>query len=213
MWDLLIFFLREEWKNKFNIMASLLFIFSAALIAYLSLPSLDSQHFSAVFWIVVIFTTLQGISKAFLQMRKQHYLFWHQLYSAEQFLAARIIQSSLLMLVYTLMALLLFNLFFDIQLQAWMAFTLSCILTGIGISSIFTISSSIASKTDQPSVLMPVLSFPILLPIILVGSKAGSKALQDLGTNALLVDWTILLSIDTLIVLMGIFLIRFIWKD
>lgn len=213
MWDLLIFFLREEWKNKFNIMASLLFIFSAALIAYLSLPSLDSQHFSAVFWIVVIFTTLQGISKAFLQMRKQHYLFWHQLYSAEQFLSARLVQSSILMLVYTLMALLLFNLFFDIQLHAWTAFTLSCILTGIGISSIFTISSSIASKTDQPGVLMPVLSFPILLPIILVGSKAGAKALQDLDTNALIVDWTILLSIDTLIVLMGIFLIRFIWKD
>jgi len=213
MWDLLIFFLREEWKNKFNIMASLLFIFSAALIAYLGLPNLDSQHFSAVFWIVVIFTTLQGISKAFLQMRKQHYLFWHQLYSAEQFLAARLIQSSLLMLVYTLMALLLFNLFFDIQLRAWTAFTVSCILTGIGISSIFTISSSIASKTDQPGVLMPVLSFPILLPIILVGSKAGAKALQDIETNALFTDWIILLTIDTLIVLMGIFLIRFIWKD
>jgi heme exporter protein B len=213
MWDLLIFFLREEWKNKFNIMASLLFIFSAALIAYLSLPSLDSQHFSAVFWIVVIFTTLQGISKAFLQMRKQHYLFWHQLYTAQNFLAARLIQSCILMLVYTLMALFLFNLFFEIQLHTWTAFTISCILTGIGISSIFTISSSIASKTEQPGVLMPVLSFPILLPIILVGSKAGAKSLQDLEVNVIFADWGILLCIDTLIVLMGIFLIKFIWKD
>ena len=213
MWDLFIFFIREEWKNKYSIMAALLFIFSAALIAYLSLPSLDSQHFSAVFWIVVIFTTLQGISKAFLHMRKQQYLFWHQLYSAEHYLAAKLIQSALFMLVYTLMALMLFNLFFDVKINAWGAFTLSCILTGIGISSIFTISSSIASKSDQPGVLMPVLSFPILLPLILIGSKVGNKALQDSAIKDMLADWVILGMLDLLIVTMGLLLIKFIWKD
>jgi heme exporter protein B len=90
---------------------------------------------------------------------------------------------------------------------------LVCLVTGIGISSIFTISSSIATKTDNPGVLLPVLTFPVILPLILIGTKAGKKAIDELGFSVLLPDLLVLMAFNVLIVVMGLVLVRFIWKE
>lgn len=213
MREMLKFFIAEEWKSKYASAAAFLFIFTAVLITYLSLPGIEQQQYSAIFWIVLVFTTLQGISRSFIQMRKNSYVFWHQLCSPIEFLAARLISSALLMLIFTLFAFAIFALMHGLPEQGSLMFLLVCLLTGSGVASIFTISSSIASKTDNPGVLLPVLTFPVILPVILIGSKAGKKALDGLETFVMLPDLAILLVFNILIAGMGLVLIRFIWKE
>lgn len=210
---MLKFFMAEEWKSKYASAAAFLFIFTAVLITYLSLPGIEQQQYSAIFWIVLVFTTLQGISRSFIQMRKNSYVFWHQLCSPFEFLAARLISSAMLMLIFTLFAFAVFALMHGLPEQGSLMFLLVCVLTGSGVASIFTISSSIASKTDNPGVLLPVLTFPVILPVILIGSKAGKKALDGLETIVMLPDLFILLAFNVLIAGMGLVLIRFIWKE
>jgi heme exporter protein B len=92
-------------------------------------------------------------------------------------------------------------------------FLLITLVTGIGISSIFTISSSIATKTDNPGVLLPVLTFPVIMPVVLIGVKAGRKAVEQLDFSTILPEIGLLLIFDVLIVALGLMLMRFIWKD
>ncbi|MEZ4804056.1 MAG: heme exporter protein CcmB [Bacteroidia bacterium] len=207
------FFLAEEWKGKHAIIGAFLYIFTAVLITFLTLPGMDKPHFSAIFWIVVIFTTLQGVSRSFIQMRKQDFAFWQQITSPQIFLASKLISSFLLMLVFTLFAYLVFIIMHGSVSAGGNLFLLVTLVCGIGISSIFTISSSIASKTDNPGVLLPVLTFPIILPQVLVGVKAGKKAIDELGFETVLPDLLVLMAFNVLIVSLGLILIKFIWKD
>jgi heme exporter protein B len=213
MLELLKFFLAEEWKGKHAIIGAFLYIFTAVLITFLTLPGMDKPHFSAIFWIVVIFTTLQGVSKSFIQMRKQDFAFWQQIASPQVFLASKLISSFLLMLVFTLFAYLVFIVMHGTVSPGGNLFVLVTLVCGIGISSIFTISSSIASKTDNPGVLLPVLTFPIILPQVLVGVKAGKKAIDELGFETVFPDLLVLMAFNILIVSLGLILIKFIWKD
>jgi heme exporter protein B len=146
-------------------------------------------------------------------MRKNNFVFWHQICSPQHFLAARLITSALLMMVFTLFAYAVFTLMHGQVSEGGPDFLLVCLVTGIGISSIFTISSSIATKTDNPGVLLPVLTFPVILPLILIGSKAGKKAVDELGFSVLLPDLLVLMAFNVLIVAMGLVLVKFIWKE
>lgn len=213
MLEILKFFLKEEWKSKYTVLGAFLFIFTAVLITYLSLPGMDRPNFTAIFWIVLIFTTLQGISKPFIQMRKNNYVFWHQICSPQVYLSARLVCSFLLMLVFTLFAFSIFLIMHGSEHAPSMPFILIAVFCGGGISSIFTVSSSIASKTDNPGILLPVLTFPVILPVLLVGIKAGKKAAEDVDLISLIPDLGILLAFNVLIAAMGLALIKFIWKE
>lgn len=207
------FFLLEEWKGKYTIVGAFLHIFTAVLITFLSLPGMDKPQYSAIFWIVVIFTTLQGITKAFIQMRKGSFVFWHQLCSPMVFLGARLITSFILMMVFSLFAWLIYSMMHGGIGNAGLDFLIVVLFTGMGISSIFTISSSIAAKTDNPGVLLPVLTFPVILPIVLIGIKAGKKAVDELGFSTLLPELGLLLLFNILIAVMGLVLMKFIWRE
>ncbi len=207
------FFLLEEWKGKYAIAGAFLYIFTAVLITFLALPGIDKPHFSAIFWIVVIFTTLQGISKAFISMRKGSFVFWHQLVSPAVFLGARLITSFLLMLAFTLFAFMTFIIMHGAVSDSLMHFLLVSIFTGTGISSVFCISSSIATKTDNPGVLLPVLTFPVIIPVLLIGVKAGKNAIDGLGFSSFLPEILLLALLDILIVFLGLVLVKFIWKE
>lgn len=117
------------------------------------------------------------------------------------------------MVAFTVFALIIFNMMHGSIGEESSAFMLISILTGAGIASIFTISSSIASKTDNPGALLPVLTFPVILPVLLVGMKAGKKAVDGLGFSSYMLDLVILLMLDILIIALGMMLIKFIWKE
>ncbi len=94
-----------------------------------------------------------------------------------------------------------------------LSFLLIAIVTGGGISSVFTISSSIAAKTNHPGMLLPVLTFPLIVPLLLIGVKASKKATDGLGFMTSFPDVLILLLMNILIVVLGVLLVKFIWKE
>jgi len=207
------FFLKSEWKNKYALSSVFIHIFIAVLITYLSLPGIDKALYSSLFWIIVIFTTIQGISKSFINLNKGHFLYWHQLLSPVQFLVAKLLTNALLMLVFTIFSMLIFTIIHGVMVDDTLSFLLIAIVTGGGISSVFTISSSIAAKTNHPGMLLPVLTFPLIVPLLLIGVKASKKATDGLGFMTSFPDVLILLLMNILIVVLGVLLVKFIWKE
>lgn len=205
--------MKEEWKNKHVLIGVFVYIFTAVLITYLSLPGIDKAQYAALFWLILIFTTLNGIAKSFIGMKKGHFVFWHQLLNPQQFLLSKLIASFLLMFLFTTVAFLLFLVIHGNVSENNIGFFVVSVLTGAGVSFIFTISSSIASKTDSPGMLLPVLSFPLVIPVLLIGTKGAKKALDDLGLMVYLPEIFLLIGFNILIVTMGLFLIKFIWKE
>lgn len=86
------------------------------------------------------------------------------------------------------------------------------LVTG-GISSVFTFIGAIASKAQQAGFLAPVLSLPVILPMILVGLKASNKAFKELLVSSINKDLLLLASLDVLILVLCGILFTALWKD
>src|SRR5690606_35776754 len=60
-------------------------------------------------------------------------------------------------------------------------FFTNIVLGAIGFATTFTMISSIASKADNSSTLMTILSFPIIIPILLLLMKISKNAIDGLA--------------------------------
>lgn len=92
-------------------------------------------------------------------------------------------------------------------------YIITILLTSTGISIVYTLISAIAGKTDNATLLMPILSLPVIIPLILVGIKASKKAMDGIETNSIYTDWAVLLVLDIAVMWLGVVLFRYLWKD
>jgi heme exporter protein B len=82
----------------------------------------------------------------------------------------------------------------------------------VGVGLLFTVVSAIASKTKAGGIIMPLLSFPLIIPMILVTVTAGVFTVTGDYT-----DYTQNIAVITLINLMvtviGTVVFRFLWQE
>ncbi len=213
MWAIILFLIKAEIKSKYTLMGVFLYIFIAVLISYLSMPLLDKNHYLSVYWLIILFTTLQGISKNYIGIPSGEFLFWHQLTNAQQFLTAKLISNSLLMFLFSVVGYIMFMVIHHGNFMFSFPFLLTVVLTTLGISSIFTIGSSIAAKTNNAHVLIPILTFPLVLPFLLIGIKACQKLLIDSNFSVISLDILLIVLLLLIVNLMGVALVKFVWKE
>ena len=82
---------------------------------------------------------------------------------------------------------------------------------GIAISS--TIIAAIISKASSKGTLYPVLSFPILLPLILTLLELTKYSIDGKSLDESLVEVAVLICYDVIMVTASYLLFDFIWKD
>jgi heme exporter protein B len=129
------------------------------------------------------------------------------------FLISKLITNFILMLMFTVFALVIFIIIHGALIDDIFSYLLVAILTGTGVASVFTISSSIAAKTDHPGMLLPVLTFPLVVPLLLIGVNASKKASDGLGFVTIVPESLILILMNLLIMILGIILVKYIWKE
>ncbi|HSH66512.1 MAG TPA: heme exporter protein CcmB, partial [Bacteroidia bacterium] len=125
---------------------------------------------------------------------------------------SKIIYNSLLLLVLSGLCFLVYSLFIGNIVQDTSLFLLTLILGSCGFSSLLTMVSAISSKTGNNFTLMAILSFPIMMPLLMVLIKLSKNALDGLenwDTNYLL----ILVCINVIIIALSYLLFRYLWRD
>ncbi len=205
--------LRTELRRKSMLGGILLHLFSSVYITKLAVIQLQLPVWNALFWVVVIFATVQGIAKSFLQVGPGRWLYYYQLSSPEAALLAKVIYNFLLFLLLGFTALLLYGLLFGIFPDGMGRYMVSMSLTGLGIAAVFTLVSAISCKVPGGGIAMPVLSFPVLIPVMLTGIAASKKALDGIQTNSIYKDWAVLFLLDIMIIILSLILFRFLWKE
>jgi heme exporter protein B len=112
-----------------------------------------------------------------------------------------------------LLASLLFYLFIGLTVSNIFNFLLIILLGGLGIGTSSTIISAIISKADSKGAIFPILSFPVLLPLIIIGIESTTMSLSgsvfsDISGNLLL-----LLSYSGTLIPISFILFDFVWDD
>jgi heme exporter protein B len=184
-----------------------------SMLSMLSQPEKATKIWNSLFWITLIFCTLQAISKSFLTVSRNRWIYWNQLSSPGQILWSKIIYGWLTMIALTLINLILFGFFMGIPVIHMLAYIKILILVTGGISTIFTFIGAIASKANQSGFLAPVLSLPVILPLILLGIKASNKVFNPILVSSVNKDILMLTALDGLILVLSGILFSALWKE
>ena len=167
---------------------------------------------NGLFWVIQLFVCINAVAKSFLQESRGRMLYFYSITSPANFVLAKLLFNSILMLAMSLLSLLLFTLFLGNPMQKAGQFVGLVLLGGWSLSLVFTFLAAIAAKAQQNAAIMAVLGFPIIIPQIVLLMKLSNAAFAPLLTIS---PTTVLLliALDIMVILLAVILFPFLWKD
>jgi heme exporter protein B len=137
-----------------------------------------------VLWVTVTFAAVLSLGRAFTRERDRRTLEGLLLAPIDRsaLYLAKVISNVLAILVVEIVALPVFIGLFNLTVNL-PALLLSLLLGTIGLAGVGTLFAAIAAHSRAREVLLPVLLFPIQVPVILATVKATSAAIRVPGTE------------------------------
>ena len=168
-----------------------------------------------LFWVVVFFSAMSGLSRAFVSEEERGTSLTLQLICAPStvFTGKLVFNLILVFCMNTVIALLYSALFSEFVLQNFLLFIITFVLGNIGLAVASTIIAAIIAKAGSKGSLYPVLSFPILLPLILTAVKLTLFSIDGTTIETAKFELAIIACYDVIMISVSYMLFDFIWKD
>ncbi len=199
-------------RQQYSFYGILLYIGSTIFVLYMAIEEPETRVWNGLFWVIQLFICINAVAKSFLQESRGRMLYFYSIASPRDFVLAKLIFNSLLMLAMSLLSLFLFSLFMGSPEGKVGPFIGLVLLGGWSLSLVFTFLAAIAAKAQQNAAIMAVLGFPIIVPQLVLLMRLSNAAFAPLGvipaTTVLL-----LIALDIMVVLLAVILFPFLWKD
>ena len=201
-----------EVRQQYSFYGILLYIGSTIFVLYMAIEEPESKVWNGLFWIIQLFISINAVAKSFLQESRGRMLYFYSIASPRDFVLAKLLFNSLLMLVMSLLSLFLFALFLGNPIEKAGPFIGLVLLGGWSLSLVFTFLAAIAAKAQQNAAIMAVLGFPIIIPQLLLLMRLSNAAFNPV----LIIPYTsilLLIALDLMVVMLAVILFPFLWKD
>ncbi|WP_199538109.1 heme exporter protein CcmB [Emticicia sp. C21] len=209
--------IRLEWRQKYALNGMLLYIVSTVFVCYLSFTlkvnNIEPITWNTLFWIILLFTAVNSITKSFTQEGAGRQLYYYTIASPQGIIISKIIYNTLLMLVLSLLGFLIYVVMLGNPVGNLPMYLVSILLGSIGFSTSLTMVAGIASKAENTSTLMAILSFPVILPMLMMIIKLSKSAMDGLGWETSYDEIGILLAIDAIVVSISYLLFPYLWRS
>jgi heme exporter protein B len=206
-----------ELRRKAVISGISLYLVSIIFICYLTFSlrqsSINEATWSALFWLSILFSMVNGIAKSFIGEKKGSLIYYYSVASPQAVILSKIIYNAGLSLVLSLLGYFLFSVLINNPIQDVGLFVLTLLLSSFGFSASLSLISAIASKTNNSNILMAVLSFPVIIALLLMAIKITKNALDGLSRSASLDELLNLLAINCIMVALAYLLFPYIWRS
>ncbi|MBS1620589.1 MAG: heme exporter protein CcmB [Bacteroidetes bacterium] len=201
-----------EVRQQYNFYGILLYIGSTIFVLNMAIEEPEAKVWNGLFWVIQLFICINAVAKSFLQESTSRMLYFYSIAGPRDFILAKLLFNSVLMLIMSLLSLLLFSLFFSNPIQKMVPFIGLVLLGGWSLSLVFTFLAAIAAKAQQNAAIMAILGFPIIIPQLLLLMKLSNAAFSSSLTIP--ADTVLLLiALDLMVVLLAVILFPFLWKD
>lgn len=201
-----------EVRQQYSFYGILLYIGATIFVLYMAINEPEAKVWNGLFWVIQLFICINAVAKSFLQESRGRMLYFYSIASPRDFVLAKLMFNSLLMLAMSMLSLLLFSLFLGSPISKVGPFVGLVLLGGWSLSLVFTFLAAIAAKAQQNAAIMAVLGFPIILPQLLLLMRLSNAAFAPLLTiplNTVL----LLVALDIMVILLAVILFPFLWKD
>ncbi len=208
---------QSELRTRYAINALAMFILVTISVILFSIGQEKvSEHLTGgLFWVVIFFSAMSGLSRTFVSEEERGTTLTLQLIAAPSTVYfGKLIFNLVLVFIMNIAILFLYYILFEsFLILNFSLFILSLFFGSIGIAISSTLIAAIISKANTKGTLYPVLSFPILLPLILTLMELTKFAMDgDLISDAT-AELAVLVCYDVIMATAGYMLFDFIWKD
>lgn len=203
-----------ELKQKYVLNGILLYLVSTVFVTYLAFENtITPETWNSLFWIILLFVAVNGISKSFLQESPARHLYYYTVASPQSIVLAKILYNLFLMTALSLLAFGFFLLLMGNQVVNIPLFLLTLVLGSLGLSAVLTMVAAIASRASQNFSLMAILSFPIILPLLGMLMKVSQAAMSSNAWSGLAGFLVILVTVTGAVIALAYLLFPYLWKD
>ena len=203
-----------EFRQKSTLAGIFVYIVSTVFISALCFKKLiQPTVWNALFWVIFMFITVNVSSKSFMQETKGKGLFNYLYYNPRTFILSKIIYNMLLMAVLSLLTFFFYSWFVGNIVQDTGMFLLTLLFSSSAFSGVLSLMSAIASKANNNISLMAILSFPVLMPLLLVSVKLSKHAIDGLAWSVSYKYLLILIMLNIVVVALATLLFNYLWKE
>ena len=203
-----------ELRQQHTFFGILLYVASTIFVLYLAMGQPESTVYNGLFWMIQLFVCINAVAKSFLQESKGRMLYFYSIVSPVHFIIAKLIYSTVVMLLMVLLSLFLFWFLLGNPIMNQLQFIGIALLGGLSLSLVFTLMSAIAAKAHQNAAIMAILGFPLIIPQLLLLIRLSKSALGEVFREGALLQITLLLAgLDVLVIALAVILFPFLWKD
>jgi len=116
------------------------------------------------------------------------------------------------MLLLSIVAIGFYSLVFKNPVGDPLLYFVAVLLGSISFASVFTMISGIASKANNGA-LMAILSFPVIIPLLIVLIKLSKNAMDGLDRSVSLNEILVLGAINFIVITVSLLLFPYLWRD
>jgi heme exporter protein B len=209
--------IKLELRQQSTLNTMVLFMVCTIFLCYISfmlkIQILESITWNTLFWIILVFSAVNSAGNSFRKESTGRQLYYYQLARPESIIMAKIIFNFLLLLALSLLGFGLYLALLGNPVQDFSMYFLSLILGSLGFSASLTLLAGIASKTDNASGILAVLSFPVLLPLINMLIRLSKNAMDGLDVSASYDEILTIFGIDLIVIALSYLLFPYLWKS
>lgn len=209
--------LMSELRTRYAINALLMFVVVTLAVIMFSLvgESLSPGALTGMLWVVMFFAAMSGLSRSFVAEEERGTTMTLQLLASPMSVyLGKLLFNLLLVVALNVFIVLLFLLVMDQFTVAQPDLFWTVILLGsVGIAAATAIIAAIIAKANTKGTLFPVLSFPVLLPLLMAGITATKVAVEEPVWDNAWPELQMLVSYIVVVVTVSFLLFDFVWKD
>jgi heme exporter protein B len=209
--------IRSELRTRYALNALMMFVvISVATILFaLRDDEVSTDVLSGMFWVVIFFTAMSGLSRIFVSEEERGTAMTLQLVASPSvvYFGKLIFNCGLTLALSAAVTLLYVTVFPIFAIGSWQIFTVTIFLGSLGFAAAATILAAIIAKANSKGTLFPVLSFPILIPLLMTVMKSTARALDGEIVSAAFGEFQILGSYVMMMIAGSYLLFDFVWKE
>lgn len=206
-----------ELKRKSVVSSIGLYLFSLVFICYITFSlrqsSINAATWSALFWLTILFSVVNGVAKSFIGEAKGATIYFYTIASPQAIVLSKIIYYTIFSAVITFLSFLLFVVFIGNPIQNQFLFSSTLLLCSLGFASSLCLVAGIASKANNSTILMAVLSFPVLISILLMAIRITKNAIDGIEISASYDELLNLAAINCIATALAYLLFPYIWRS
>ena len=216
-WAVLQKDLMLEMRSRYALNMLLMFVLSSLLLISLAIGQNEiSEHMQvALLWVVIMFSAAIGLGRSFVSEEERGTVLLLQLnVPGTQVFAGKLVFNFLLLLTVDVLSLTIFAFLLNMPIVNLPLLSLSLLLGSVGLAGATTLLAAIIARATNRGPLLPVLLFPMLIPLLLSVVHASRQALTGgLGWPGAQTELVTMGAFAGVVITAAFLLFEYVWTD